>query len=74
MLWCPVSFLLITTWNIIERECATWVAWSIACKDHSKDDSEEFFVNVRMEDDQSDGGTLPFSDPLYLKVTDLDRK
>ena len=21
------------------------------------------FVNVRMEDDQSDGGTLPFSDP-----------
>ncbi len=30
------------------------------------------FVNVRMEDDHSDGGTLPFSDPLYLKAAALD--
>lgn len=30
------------------------------------------FVNVRMEDDQSDGGTLLFSDPLYLKAAVLD--
>ncbi|XP_053288247.1 uncharacterized protein LOC128449211 [Pleuronectes platessa] len=30
------------------------------------------FVHVRMADDQSDGATLPFSDPLYLKAALLD--
>lgn len=30
------------------------------------------FVNVRMADEQSDGATLPFSDPLYLKAALLD--
>jgi len=30
------------------------------------------FVNVRMEDDEHDAATLPFSDPLYLKAALLD--
>lgn len=30
------------------------------------------FVNVRMADEQDDGATLPFSDPLYLKAALLD--
>ena len=30
------------------------------------------FVHVRMAVDQSEGATLPFSDPLYLKAALLD--